>query len=182
MRARKVKGLNPNKPLSENGARIVSVRLRELCSFAEEARDPDEARAQHDMRIAAKRLRYVLELLEPCFSDVAREAAKEARRLQDLLGDIHDCDEMLPRAHAHLATLRERDAQAVTASSGLAKDLEPRSVGAAPNRAHYQGIESLITYVTARRAVLHGGLVRKLDRLELNGLAKRLREEVRDAS
>ncbi|MGI8511755.1 MAG: CHAD domain-containing protein [Solirubrobacteraceae bacterium] len=182
MKARKVKGLEPDKRLSGNAARIVTVRLRELCSFVEEARDPDEARAQHDMRIAAKRLRYVLELMEPCFGDVAREAAKQARALQDLIGDIHDCDEMLPRAHVHLATLRERDAEAVSAASGAADDLEPHAVGAAPNRAHYQGVESLITYVTARRAVLHGRLVRELARLEQSELAKRLREEVRDAS
>jgi hypothetical protein len=182
MKARKVKGLKPSKALSKNAAKIVEVRLRELQSFAKEARDPEEGRAQHDMRIAAKRLRYVLELMEPCFGEVAREAVKEARRLQDLIGDIHDCDEMLPRAQAHLTALRERDAAAVVASAGAVKDLEPRAVGAAPNRARYQGVETLSVYVTARRGALHARLVRELDRLDESRLAERLLTEVRDAA
>lgn len=182
MKARKVKGLKPGKRLSKNAAKIVEVRLRELRSFADEARDPEEADAQHDMRIAAKRLRYVLELMEPCFGEVGREAAKEVRRLQDLIGDIHDCDEMLPRARAHLQKLHERDAAAVILSAGPVRDLAPRLVGAAPNRARYQGVESLIVYVTARRGTLHARLVRELDRLEESRLAERLLAEVRDAA
>lgn len=182
MKARKVTGLQPDKRLSKNVAKIVEVRLRELRSFADDARDPAEAHAQHDMRIAAKRLRYVLELMEPCFGDAAREAAKEARRLQDLIGDIHDCDEMLPRAHAHLERLRERDAAAVVASAGPVKDLPPRAIGVAPNRARYQGVESLIVYLTARRQTLHARLVRELDRLHEDRMAERLLQEVQDAA
>jgi CHAD domain-containing protein len=37
-----------------------------------EAADPREVEALHDMRIAAKRLRYILEITEPCFGEYAR--------------------------------------------------------------------------------------------------------------
>ena len=50
------------------------------------------------MRIAAKRLRYVLEITGPCFGPEAKAARDAAKRLQGVLGEIHDCDVMLPRA------------------------------------------------------------------------------------
>jgi CHAD domain-containing protein len=97
MRARPVEGLDPERPLRANSARIVATRLDELRGFAEDALDPPAAGAQHDMRIAAKRLRYVLEITESCFGDEAEAARRVAGDLQTVLGDIHDCDVMLPR-------------------------------------------------------------------------------------
>jgi CHAD domain-containing protein len=106
-----VKGLDPEAQLRTAAARIVRVRLGELCAFADAALDPSAATAQHDMRIAAKRLRYVLEITGACFGTEADAARRAARELQGVLGDIHDCDVMLPRAR-HIdslaALLRER--------------------------------------------------------------------------
>ena len=59
----------------------------------------------HDMRIAAKRLRYLLELVGFCFGEVGEEAQARARELQEVLGEIHDCDVMLER----IAVSRDRD-------------------------------------------------------------------------
>jgi CHAD domain-containing protein len=98
MRARRVRGLDPESSLRSNAARIVQTRVEELCAFAAEALDPSAATAQHDMRIAAKRLRYVLEITGECFGEEANAAHRAARELQGVLGDIHDCDVMLPRA------------------------------------------------------------------------------------
>ncbi len=98
MKARKVKGLDPGKSLRRNAARILDTRLAELCSFAAEALDPSAASAQHNMRIAAKRLRYVLEIVEGCYGAEAQAARRSAKDLQGVLGEIHDCDVMLPQA------------------------------------------------------------------------------------
>lgn len=98
MKARPVKGLDPAAPLRPNAARIVRTRLDELRSFAPAALEPSGAEAQHEMRIAAKRLRYVLEITESCFGPEAKAARKAAKELQGVLGEIHDCDVMLPRA------------------------------------------------------------------------------------
>ena len=97
MKARKVKGLRPDESMRSNAARIVAVRVDELRGFAAEALDPGAGTAQHDMRIAAKRLRYVLDIAEGCLGDSAVEARKAAKELQSVLGDIHDCDGMLTR-------------------------------------------------------------------------------------
>lgn len=92
-----VKGLDKNGPLRPNIARIVSVRLDELRAFADDALAPGASEAQHDMRIAAKRLRYVLEIFEPCLGEEAETARRAARQLQSVLGDLHDCDLMLSK-------------------------------------------------------------------------------------
>ncbi|HXS46695.1 MAG TPA: CHAD domain-containing protein [Solirubrobacterales bacterium] len=98
MKPRSVEGLEPGAPLRLNAARIVRTRLDELRSFSPAALEPSASTAQHDMRIAAKRLRYVLEIAGPCFGAEAKAARDAAKQLQGVLGDIHDCDVMLPRA------------------------------------------------------------------------------------
>ena len=57
----------------------------------------------HNMRIAAKRLRYVLELTAGCFGSYASQACARAEQLQDVLGDVHDCDVLIPRVERQLA-------------------------------------------------------------------------------
>jgi CHAD domain-containing protein len=98
VKPRPVEGLDPAAPLRPNAARIVATRLAELCSLAGPALDPDASTAQHDARIAAKRLRYVLEITGTCLGPEAKVARDVAKRLQGVLGEIHDCDVMLPRA------------------------------------------------------------------------------------
>ena len=97
MKARRVKGLKPGRPLRPNAARILVTRLDELRALAAEALEPGAETAQHDMRIAAKRLRYVLEITEGCFAPEGEAARGVAKELQGVLGEIHDCDVMLPR-------------------------------------------------------------------------------------
>ena len=97
MKARKVKGLEPAGTLADNLERIVQVRLAELESFVPAALDPAATEAQHDMRIAAQRLRYILELGSPAVGEYAATAAKRVKELQDILGELHDADVLLPR-------------------------------------------------------------------------------------
>ncbi len=97
MKARKVRGLKRGRPLRRNLGRIVTTRLDEMRELAERAVDPCAETAQHDMRIAAKRLRYALEIAEACFGVAAADGRRVARELQGVLGEIHDCDVMLPK-------------------------------------------------------------------------------------
>jgi CHAD domain-containing protein len=97
VKVRKVRGLKPGEPLRPNAARILATRLDELGELAERAVEPGAEEAQHEMRIAAKRLRYALEIFEGCFGRASSEARLVARELQSALGEIHDCDVMLPR-------------------------------------------------------------------------------------
>jgi CHAD domain-containing protein len=97
VKARVVRTLDPEMGLEQAARQIVAVRADEVYSLANRAvvgRDPV---ALHDMRIAAKRLRYVLELVGFCLGQVAGEAEARMRELQTLIGDIHDCDVLLER-------------------------------------------------------------------------------------
>jgi hypothetical protein len=164
MKARKVKGLDPDGPLPENARRIIDVRSREVRSFSPAVLDPANVDALHDMRIAAKRLRYVLELTAPVFGERAEQAAKRAKRLQDLLGEIHDCDETVPRVERHIARLRLEDAATLRESAGTdAPDLDPEAAREAPNRLRYRGLEALVAYLRARREVLYARFLREWD-------------------
>jgi CHAD domain-containing protein len=97
LKARKVRGLDPEGALRDNLGLIVATRLDELTELAARAVEPGAEIAQHDMRIAAKRLRYVLEIAAGCLGPDAEALRAKARELQDVLGDIHDCDVMLPQ-------------------------------------------------------------------------------------
>jgi CHAD domain-containing protein len=44
------------------------------------------------MRIAAKRLRYAIELFQTCWGHSMGSYAKRVARIQTALGDVHDCD------------------------------------------------------------------------------------------
>jgi CHAD domain-containing protein len=104
MKARAVDGLDPHASLADNARLIMRVRTDELYSFIPAALDEGDVTALHDMRIAAKRLRYVLELVGFCFGPYADRARAHARDLHSLIGEIHDCDVLLPR----LEELREQ--------------------------------------------------------------------------
>jgi hypothetical protein len=174
MKARQVKKLDRAGRLDENGARIVLVRLGELRGLAPKALKPKAAKAQHDLRIAAKRLRYVLELTGFCFGHPAETARRRARDLQDALGEIHDCDVMLPRVLTHIEKLRAEDAATVAERAGHAPDLDPKITAEAPNRTAYRGLEVLAVNLTARRRILFDRFVRIWSQQEEQGTWLRL--------
>jgi hypothetical protein len=154
VKARRVKGLEPLAPLADNAARIVRVRLEELCAFMPTANDPEEVTALHDMRIAAKRLRYILEVTAPCFGPYAETAVDMVKDLQDLLGEIHDCDVQTPEVMAFLAGVMRDDAQALTEGAGKAPDLSAKALRTAPGRHGYAGLAGLGVHLQARRDLL----------------------------
>ncbi|HKH41385.1 MAG TPA: CHAD domain-containing protein [Solirubrobacterales bacterium] len=177
MKAQPVKKLDPGRSLGENSARIVQVRLDEMLAFAPRAL-AGKTKAQHDMRIAAKRLRYVLELTGFVFGKPADTARRRARDLQDILGEIHDCDVMLPRVRDHLKRLQQRDAAAVRGKAGHAPDLDPRLAARAPHRTAYRGLDVLAVYLEARRAVLEDRFADFWKRQEKTGTWMRLQRAV----
>jgi hypothetical protein len=177
VKARKVKGIDPAGTLADNAQRIVDVRLDELGSFMPRALDPGEVVALHDMRIAAKRLRYVLEVTaDTCFGPYAVTALKRTKDLQDLLGEIHDCDVQLPRVLELVDELRAAD---VAQARGLAcpgdEDLDPAHAASTDNGPAWRGLLTLAVYVQARRGLLFERFLELWQKLERDAFAERLR-------
>jgi CHAD domain-containing protein len=101
VKARRVKHLDPAGSLEANARRIVAVRAQEVLDLAARAQDPAAVEQLHDLRIAAKRLRYLVELVGPsCLGPAAERPVKQLKELQDLLGELHDCDVQLPQLRA----------------------------------------------------------------------------------
>lgn len=66
----------------------------------------DEFEALHDMRLAGKRLRYIIEVMSVCLDEEAGESAiSTLRKLQDRLGEVNDRHELAKRAHDAAAEL-----------------------------------------------------------------------------
>jgi hypothetical protein len=170
LKARKVKGLVPSGPLADNAERIVRTRLDELCGFMPQASDAGEVVALHDMRIAAKRLRYILEITGPVFGPYASTAVKHVKELQDLLGEIHDCDVQVPEVAAFLEEQMAADAAATVAG-------EPP-----PNASAYAGLVALQVHLRARRELLFARFLAFWSDLERKGFRPRLEYAVSERS
>jgi hypothetical protein len=180
MRARRVKGLDPAASLADNAERIVRTRLDELYSFTPKALNPKRVKALHDMRIAAKRLRYVLEITSFCFGPYASTATKRAKELQDLLGEIHDCDELLPRVQAVQRELRDGDVDGLLDLGADADDLDP-ALGAKVRHADaYGGLEVLAVWLEARRTLLFERFLDRWKTLQRQAFRERLERALDD--
>jgi hypothetical protein len=109
---RPVTGLDPDRRLRPNARKVLAVRIEEVYSFDGLVADPANVVALHDQRIACKRLRYLLEIFAIAFPEDLEPFIAEVRGLQDLLGDIHDCDVQIPMLEEHLAWLAAREGEA----------------------------------------------------------------------
>ena len=71
---------------------ITSLRLEEMLAYDACVYHPEQIEELHAMRIAAKRLRYTMEVFASLYDDGLKQPLQTVREVQDVLGDIHDCD------------------------------------------------------------------------------------------
>src|SRR3954467_6546523 len=91
-KAREVE-IAPDEPFRATAARVVGVRAEELFEHASGVLDTEDIERVHDMRVATRRLRAVLEIFGPCFSRRAhKDVLRDVKRLADALGDRRDPD------------------------------------------------------------------------------------------
>ena len=86
---------------------VIAERLNELEMLSESLYKPLESEPLHEMRIAAKRLRYAVELFEECWGEPIAPFAKQAARLQNALGKVHDCDVWITTLSKEAVALRK---------------------------------------------------------------------------
>jgi CHAD domain-containing protein len=108
-RARPIE-LSPSDAFSRAAAKVVEVRAQELFDHAHGVLDMSDPERLHDMRVAARRLRAVLEIFAPCFPKAKhRPVLKEVKRLGDALGDRRDPDVQLAWLEAFVAEAPAED-------------------------------------------------------------------------
>lgn len=77
---------------NEAGRAVVAHGWRDLYDLGASLYEPFNVEEQHEMRIAAKRLRYALELFAACWGERIAPFAGEISEMQSFLGEVHDCD------------------------------------------------------------------------------------------
>ena len=89
----KAPDLTPRTPfVCAQTGRHICRRLEQLLSYQDSLRDAEDKQRHHAMRIAAKRLRYTLEIAKPVYDEQLEAIIEAVRKVQTLLGEIHDCD------------------------------------------------------------------------------------------
>lgn len=84
----------------ENAYLHIMGRIADLFWYEPYLGDPSLKEKHHTMRIMAKRLRYTIEAFSDLYDEPLKGELKSIKKLQELLGDIHDCDvwvDLLPR-------------------------------------------------------------------------------------
>ena len=85
--------ISPWEPYAQAGARIVRARGGELFAHADGVLDLEDIERVHDMRVASRRLRAVLEIFAPCFPRAEyKDVLRDVKRLADALGERRDPD------------------------------------------------------------------------------------------
>ena len=100
--------VDPFEPYALAAARVVRVRAEELFAHAEDVLDTSDIERVHDMRVASRRLRAVLEIFEPCFpKGDFKTVLRDVKALADALGERRD-----PDVHIEAMEAFEKDVQA----------------------------------------------------------------------
>jgi len=74
------------------GYNHISQRLQDFFAYEPYVELPECVAELHAMRIAAKQLRYTLEVFSPLYPGELKANLQVVRKCQEMLGDIHDSD------------------------------------------------------------------------------------------
>ena len=137
------------------GRRLAAIQRYELF-----VHNPDAVFEHHALRIAAKKLRYTLEAYAPLYRrDLAKPLAR-IKRLQDLLGDIHDCDVWIEEMSVAMVKQRARR--------------HPHTAGSVASVSAIAPLRRLLANREKRRMHLYRQFVRYWDALARNGFWEEL--------
>jgi len=82
----------PDRRVYRRTRKGILKRLNAFEAYAPYVARPECIKELHAIRIAAKRLRYIMQALASLYPDGLAEPIQAARLCQTRLGDIHDCD------------------------------------------------------------------------------------------
>jgi CHAD domain-containing protein len=115
-KARDIEALQCDMPYARAAAHIVAVRAQELFAHADGVLDVTDIERVHDMRVATRRLRAVLEIFAPCFPAGEHKAVlRDVKRLADALGARRDPDVQLAALERFEQATAKADAPGIEA-------------------------------------------------------------------
>jgi CHAD domain-containing protein len=141
-----------DEPFASAARRVLAVRAREFLDLIPAARSGDEIEALHDLRVAGRRLRSVLEVFDAAFPrKLHRSFVRELKAALDELGEARDLDVQLELIDSFL-----------DAATGAARP----------------GIAALDAHLRGERAAAYAAFQPALDAVEDAGFQQRLHELV----
>jgi CHAD domain-containing protein len=109
-KARDIPGLEADLPFREAASLAVATRAEEVWEHEHRVLDTGDIEGVHDMRVATRRLRAVLEVFAACFEPAAhREVLRDVKELADALGARRDPDVQLASLDAFAAAVPAPD-------------------------------------------------------------------------
>jgi CHAD domain-containing protein len=78
--------------LYQHSFQSIIARLDDFLSYDAIVSQPEKVTELHEMRIAAKWLRYTMENFSGLYASELKAYLQAVRSAQEMLGDIHDCD------------------------------------------------------------------------------------------
>jgi len=140
--------VEPSEPYRHAAARVVRVRAGELFDHSEGVLDTRDIERVHDMRVASRRLRAVLEIFAPCFPQSEfKGVLRDVKQLADALGARRDPD-------VHIDALRAFSRPLLAANK--------------------PGVARLVEDLRARQSRGNEVLATELERMRERGLQERL--------
>ncbi len=94
-KAKSIGPLNAQLPTGINARLIAKTRLEEMYRWEIYIDHPYRVGELHDLRIAAKRLRYTLEIFQEWLPATSTAMIKEVEQIQEELGALHDSDVLI---------------------------------------------------------------------------------------
>jgi len=94
-KAKAIGKLDCQAPTGEIARLIARIRLEEMYDWTQYVGSPYYTKELHNLRIAAKRLRYTLEMFEEVLPEHSKDIVEELTQLQDELGLLHDSDVLI---------------------------------------------------------------------------------------
>jgi CHAD domain-containing protein len=182
-KAEPISGLNTQASTSQNARIITRAKMHELYSWQEHVDQPYALRELHNMRIAAKRLRYTLEIFEDVLPTECASAQKEMKQLQEELGLLHDSDVMITMLRLCLINQKGtsngralQKEQKKQAKSLLPPDLLPLLLNAksAPDAAQRYGLEQLLSRTEQEREKRYQDFYQHWQHLQEQDFSQRL--------
>lgn len=181
-RAWPVADIDPNDSLATNARRILAVKVAEFYSYApaiavEEAKEP-----LHDLRIAAKRLRYTLELFRVVFGKTGERQIERVKALQEELGELHDNDVHIALIEAELRHLAYEQVETTSRELASAPAAEHATVAATSLRPPADDPRRGLIALLGRQHEARRGHYRQLVTLWNRYLAEGMRAELVELS
>lgn len=112
-KALKVKKVSPDDECTLAAVRILRIRLKEFYSHWRDPNQTPTPAQLHDLRISGKRLRYSADSLRILYPDRLALLIDLLKRLQDLLGEMQDCEMQRAVIEADLARRKPSKNEAV---------------------------------------------------------------------